>query len=304
MRNAVEWYTKKKVIEQHQLTGGFSFETWLLTLENNSKMIFRTGKDTEVENGKKFIVSDIFEKEDFFYKTVNRMFPNRCPEIYVIDKSKEIYDQSYQIMSFVEGVSLDKYLVDVTEVSMNKIFRQVGKLTAEINSIEINSTENNDSVGFYQSEKWELNFRKRLIERMAPLLRDNILTVSEENLLLCRLSGLKAEKTNSLLHLDMRLPNMIYNSGEIHVIDAENCEVGDPLYELAIVSVAGLLDNHFLDGYREGCGYSIDLYNPLFKYYQFERQAALVNLFKNIIRNESLTHRVMNAFERLKRELV
>lgn len=304
MRNAVEWYTKKKVIEQNQLTGGFSFETWLLTLEDNSKVIFRTGKDTEVENGKKVIVSDIFEKEDFFYKTVNPVFPNRCPEIYVIDNSKEIYDQSYQIMSFVEGVSLDKYLVNVAAVSKNKIFRQVGKLTAEINSIEINSIVINDQVGFYQAEEWELNFRKRLIERMAPLLRDKILTVSEENLLLSRLSGLKAEKTNSLLHLDIRLPNLIYNKGNIHVIDAENCEVGDPLYELAIVSVAGLLDNHFLDGYREGCGYSIDLDNPLFKYYQFERQAALVNLFKNIIKNQSLVRGAMAVFQSLKGELV
>lgn len=299
MKNTVELYTKKKVIHQTQMTGGFSFETWLLTLEDNCKIIFRTGKDTGVENGKEFNVSNIFEKEDFFYKTVNQKFYNRCPEIYLIDNSKEIFEQPYQIMSFVEGVSLEKYLINIDEINKNKIFKQMGQVTAEINSIEINNP-----VGFYQGENWELKLKKMLIERMAPLLRDNLLTESEEMILLNHLSELKAKKTNSLLHLDMRLPNLIYNNEKIHVIDAENCDVGDPLYELAIVSVAGLLDDYFMEGYKEKCDFSFELDNPLFKYYQFERLAALVNLFKNIIRNESLTQSSINSFERLKRELI
>lgn len=299
MRHAVELYTKQKVTEQVQLTGGFSFETWLITLENNQKIIFRTGVDTEVENGKKFIVSDVFEKEDFFYKTVNSVYKSRCPEIYLIDKSKEIYHQPYQIMSFVEGDPLDKYLVNADEVSKSKIFSQIGRVTAEINNIKINKSQD-----LFLDKNWEQKFNNKLIERLEPLIGDKILTDLENNILLSQLSKLKSKKSNSLLHLDMRLPNLIYKNEEIHVIDAENCEVGDPLYELAIVSVAGLLDEKFLEGYREYSNHSVDIEDLMFKYYQLERQAALVNLFKNILKNESLAQSTIIIFERLKRELI
>lgn len=299
MRHAVELYTKQKVTEQVQLTGGFSFETWLITLENNHKIIFRTGVDTEVENGKKFIVSDVFEKEDFFYKTVNSVYKSRCPEIYLIDKSKEIYHQPYQIMSFVDGDPLDKYLVNADEVSKSKIFNQIGRVTAEINNIKINKSQD-----LFLDKNWEQKFNNKLIERLKPLIGDKILTDLENNILLSQLSKLKSKKSNSLLHLDMRLPNLIYKNEEIHVIDAENCEVGDPLYELAIVSVAGLLDEKFLEGYREYSNHSVDIEDLMFKYYQLERQAALVNLFKNILKNESLAQSTIIIFDRLKRELI
>jgi aminoglycoside phosphotransferase (APT) family kinase protein len=299
MKHAVEMYTNQKVTEQIQLTGGFSFETWLIKLDNNQKIIFRTGMDTEVENGKRFVVSDVFEKENYFYKTVNNVYINRCPEIYLIDKSKEIYHQPYQIMSFVEGDSLDKYLVNADEASIRTIFNQIGRVTAEINNIEINNSQD-----VFLADNWEQKFEKKLIERFAPLIKDAILTDSEKSILLSRLSKLKAKTTNALLHLDMRLPNLIYHNDEIHVIDAENCEVGDPLYELAIVSVVGMLDENFLAGYRENSIYSIDTDDQLFKYYQLERQAALVNLFKNIINNESLAQSTIIIFDRLKRELI
>lgn len=299
MKHAVELYTNQKVTDQIQLTGGFSFETWLITLDNNQKIIFRTGMDIEVENGKKVVVSDVFEKEDYFYKTVNNIYMNRCTEIYLIDKSKEIYHQPYQIMSFVEGDSLDKYLVNADEASIRTIFNQIGRVTAQINNIEINNSQD-----VFLTDHWERKFEKKLIERFAPLIKDAILTDSEKTILLSRLSKLNAKTTNALLHLDMRLPNLIYHNDEIHVIDAENCEVGDPLYELAIVSVAGMLDENFLAGYRESSIYSIDIDDLLFKYYQLERQAALVNLFKNIINNESLAQSTIVIFDRLKRALI
>ncbi|OJV61644.1 MAG: hypothetical protein BGO41_09375 [Clostridiales bacterium 38-18] len=298
MKHAVELYTNQKVTEQIQLAGGFSFETWLIKLDNNQKIIFRTGMDIEVDNGKKFVVSDIFEKEDFFYKTVNNVYFNRCPKIYLIDKTNEIYHQPYQIMSFFEGDSLDKYFVHADEASKRIILNKIGKVTAEINNIEIINSQN-----VFNDNPWEKKFEKKLIDRFGPLIKDMILTDSEKMILLRKLSKLKAKTTNSLLHLDIRLPNLIYHNEEIHVIDAENCEVGDPLYELAIVAVAGMLDENFLKGYRESSIYSIDLDDTLFKYYQLERQAALVNLFKNILNNESLAQNTILNFDRLKREL-
>ena len=50
--------------------------------------------------------------------------------------------------------------------------------------------------------------------------------------------------------------------------------------------------------------YSIDIEDPLFKYYQLERKAAWVNLFKNIIIDESLALSTIVIFNRLKSELI
>ena len=43
MKLAVELYTNQIVIEQIQLTGGFSFETWLMTLDNTQKNYIQNG---------------------------------------------------------------------------------------------------------------------------------------------------------------------------------------------------------------------------------------------------------------------
>jgi hypothetical protein len=68
------------VLEYEKLSGGYSFETWLLKLEDGEKVIFRTGENREVKDGKKANVSDVFSREEFFYNTVNSNFPGVSPE--------------------------------------------------------------------------------------------------------------------------------------------------------------------------------------------------------------------------------
>ena len=126
MQRTIELHFNKKIIEQVQFKSGFSFETWLVTLEDGSKVVFRTGKDSE---------------------------------ILLIDRAMQVYNQPYQIMSYISGDPLDCYLPEVNEVLKNKIYYAIGRITAEINDLEK--------------------------EQLLRLLGEH-----------------KAEKTNSLLHLD------------------------------------------------------------------------------------------------------
>lgn len=299
MKNAIELHTKKKIDEQIQITGGYSFETWLIILEDGSKVIFRTGKDAVIEGGRQFIVSDIFEREAHFYETINKAYNHRCPEILIIDDTLSLYSQPYQIMSYLPGVPLNHYLPQVNDEIMHRIYYGIGKLAAETNGLEISSAHS-----LYQSEPWEIRFQRKFAERLTPIVKSQVVSKSEERLLLSQLNTLKANKTNALLHLDIRLPNLIYHDDVIHLIDAENCDVGDPLYELAVISVAGILNNHFLRGYKAVCDYDLHLDSPLFKFYRFERLAALVNLFLNILRNDQLAKPVTDSLNRLKDEIL
>jgi aminoglycoside phosphotransferase (APT) family kinase protein len=114
----------------------------------------------------------------------------------------------------------------------------------------------------------------------------------------------KAEKTQSFLHLDMRFINMIYNNGRIFLIDAENCEFGDPLYELAVIDISDNLTLDFWAGY-ESISNKPDIESDLFYLYKMERQALVLDVFLNVVKTEEeLTRKYLAAFKQIKRRLL
>jgi len=298
MKEIVENLIGKKVISCSELIGGFSFETWLVEIENEKKIIFRTAEETEVPNGKKFVPLDIFKKEENFYNLVNELYPNRCPKILSIEKRDN--EKAFQIMSYIEGEPLDKYITKIDKFKRKEILKDIGRIVAEINnikpSIKLDKSTSNIS--------WKELFCTLLNERLNPLLRDALVSSDEVDRLNHTLENHKLENSKSLLHLDMRLPNLIYKDGVIHVIDSENCLMGDPLYEIAIISVAGLLTDDFIEGYKIATEYSLDLKSVLFELYKLEREAALVNLFKNILNDEERFENSYAAFTKTKEKIL
>lgn len=299
MDSIIEQYMGSKIKESRKLSGGYSFDTWLYVLENKEKIIFRTGEDYEIENGKRFIVADLFEREYLFYELVNTYHPARCPSIYQLDISKKLMDQSYQIMSYMEGVTFDKLMPNLKQEEKSNLLYNLGQVVAQINNIQVDK-ENK----LQRQSSWNKTFFGMLEERLNPLIIDNVLSEDEKVCLLNNLETYQAHETNALLHLDIRLPNLILNHERIHVIDSENCEVGDPLYELAVVSVAGLLTESFMEGYMENTRYDLNMTSDLFKYYKLERHAGLVNLFKNISPNKTYLNVSLEAFNILKNQLL
>ena len=279
-----------------QLIGGYSFETWLVILQNGQKIVFRTAPACEISGGRKIIVSEVFNREKFFYDNVN-WDAHICPIVYVIDDTCKYYDKPYQISEFIEGTPLNLCFENFNKEKRNDIYYKMGQVTAKINNLELD--KNHKYVS--QRNSWEEYIASRLYERLIPLMKNNLITVDEIDKITNSIKRKKAEKTLSFLHLDMRFPNMIYNNGKIFILDAENCEFGDPLYELAIIDITGHLTESFLNGYKNTYRNEVNLDNGLFYYYKMERQAALLNLFMNIIRNdEKATERCLQSFQILK----
>jgi aminoglycoside phosphotransferase (APT) family kinase protein len=297
---AIKEHFHEGIKEKIPLTGGYSFETWLLTLQNGQKVVFRTAPDSEISGGKKIIVSEIFKREKFFYDNLNRR-EHICPVVYVIDDSYKYYDKPYQISEFIEGTPLNLCFDNFDREVKNNIYYKIGQITAKINNLELD--KNHDYIS--QRDSWEEFITSRLIERLIPLMKDKLITFEEIDKITNSLRRRKAQRTLSFLHLDMRFPNMIYNNGEIFILDAENCEFGDPLYELAIIEITGHLTESFLKGYKSIYGNQVNLDDDLFYYYKMERQAALVNLFMNIIKkDEKSTERCLENFQILKFKLL
>ena len=115
----------------------------------------------------------------------------------------------------------------------------------------------------------------------------------------------KAANTLSFLHLDMRRINMIYNDGDIFLLDAENCEFGDPLFELATIDVAGEISPVLIDGYKSTYRSGIDLNCDLYKFYKMERLALVLSVFMYEVNDDAAsTRHYMKRFLEAKKELL
>lgn len=109
----------------------------------------------------------------------------------------------------------------------------------------------------------------------------------------------KAEYTLSFLHNDIRPDNMIYNNGSIFVLDAEECEFGDPLHELARISQVD--DFQFLKGYKSES--DIDI-NNLYLYYKLEELGMLLDCHFNRGACNSLTQTFLDSFSKKTRIII
>ena len=92
MEEAIKHYLNQSVLEKSRLENGWK-ESWLITLQNRRKVVFRACTD----------YAELFEREKFFYDTVNRNIGKICPEVYIVDGSCRYYHKSFQISEYIEG---------------------------------------------------------------------------------------------------------------------------------------------------------------------------------------------------------
>ena len=172
MDKAIAYHFKKNIKERVRLTGGWK-ETWLLILSDNQKVVFRTNPDFITSGGRKIVMADNFELEKFFYDGVNKELGHICPEVYIVDGTREYYDDAYQISEYIEGEKLSKcFREDFDERTKNNIYYKIGKLAAKINKIEIDI--NHPYVK--KRGSWEEYISNRLYERLSPLVKFDLIT--------------------------------------------------------------------------------------------------------------------------------
>jgi len=301
MEHAVRHHLQKGIKEQKRLTGGYTFQTWLLTLSDNQKVVFRAQRDLVTGGGRKIVISEMLTREKYFYDNVNSRIGHICPEVYIVDGTFEHFDMSFCIMEYIEGTPLDVCFKEFDRQKQDELLWKIGETAARINKLEI------DGSHPYITDRgsWEKYVADRLAERLKPLIDSDVITQAETDAITSRMLQAKAVQTSSFLHLDMRHANMIYNNGEIFVLDAENCEFGDPLCELAVVDVAGELAPPLTEGYKNISGSDIKFDDELFYLYKMERQALVLHLFMNIVKTDvKSTELYLSRFNELKKKLL
>jgi fructosamine-3-kinase len=181
------------------------------------------------------------------------------------------------------------------------VLYKIGEIAAKINRIEIDSSHR------YISSRglWNEYIAKRLRERLEPLIHNEIITRDEIEQIAKIMLSITVKQSLSFLHLDMRRVNMIYDKGNIYVLDAENSEFGDPLFEIAVIDVGNELEPDLMKGYKSVSGDSFELEGELYNLYKMERQALVTHIFLNIVKNEpQLTELYLRKFYEVKNKLL
>jgi fructosamine-3-kinase len=306
MDKAVKHHFNMDIIEKTKLPYGWK-EIWLLVLSDNRKIVFRTHKirpGTVKEVITKFNreMADTYKREKYFYDNVNKKLGHICPDVYVIDDTCDYYEYSFQISEYIEGKNLASCIKeDFNEKTRKDIYYKIGKMTAQINNMEIEKNH------FYITNRnsWEDYFATTLYNKLILLVKNNFITSDEINKICENMRNKKATHTLSFTHLDIRPHNMIYKNGNIFILDAEECEFGDPLNEIAFINLEWKMWEMYdclLKGYKSVI--DIDLDNETYYYYQLERLGLILDMHFNRDCMNAWTQLYLNTFNEAKERVL
>lgn len=183
----------------------------------------------------------------------------------------------------------------------NIAHRSLGRLAREIHTIHPRGDDRRALAPRGTWSEWILN---RLMQRIAAARRYTPLPDPDEvtRALKAALGDRQAE-AGSLLHLDLRGPNLAVRGSEIvGVFDLSNAIVGDRYLELARVRGCGLLTAAFLDAYAEPPG-ELERHAVLLDAYELDLAALLTVVsreeFDDIELHARMAQRTRTLLERV-----
>ena len=256
------------VIEK--LSGGISFNTYKVLTGSGKTYVFRCGEDYVNPGGRHIDIAQTFRREKYFFDTISDRLQIKVPHIYFVDDSRTRFDYVYEIYDFIAGHSLEELENDAADA----VYFQVGKAVAQINMTELCNS--------CHTEDWGTFFSFRLEERLIPLEKDRLFNEDEINVICSFFKKLDYPAAKAFLHLDIRKGNILYDkdTGTTGLIDAENAEFGDPMFEIARIDVYGEMKDAFYSGYMEEMNLErIDRSSIRYHGYELESLAFLANVF-------------------------
>jgi hypothetical protein len=151
-------------------------------------------------------------------------------------------EPSWMLLEYIDHVQVDQ-LSEPTQTSL-------GKLTRRMHAIHLTPPDLNRLT---PPVPWEEFIVKRIIARIDAARRYIQLQTSDRvrPALQAALSG-RGHHARSLLHLDLRPPNLAIECGSGEIIalfDLSNAIAGDPYLEIARIRGCGILTPAFLAGY-------------------------------------------------------
>lgn len=291
MQDAIRYYFNKNISDKIRLQNGWK-ESWLLILNDNTKVVFRI-----CEN-----YTDFFEKERFFYDTVNQNVGKICPEIYVVDGSCKYYNKSFQISEYIDGKVLRSVLQVENDDCKKALYYKIGETVARINQIKISS----EHPYVINRNSWLFHYSEKLLKPQLLRIINNGLVKMDEVEKLCETyKNRKIMSEYSFLHRDIRPDNIILKDDRLCIIDAETSEFGDPMNELARINLEWHyweMFDYLLAGYKSV--ENININSELFYYYQLEWLAELLDMHYNHGCANSTTSYFEDKFRQIKSELL
>ena len=300
IESIIEELSGECVTETVKLSGGISFNTYKAVTESGKAYVFRYGEDYTNSGGRYISIAETFRREKYFFDTVSGMLSIKVPHIYLVDDSRKRFDYVYEIYDYIRGRSLEELGDEVGD----DVYYQIGKAVARIN--RTSPAKDRDT-----GDDWGTFFSGRLRERLIPLVADGLFDESEIRTICSFYMDYDYPDRRALLHLDVRKGNILYDrdDGTIGLIDAENAEFGDPLFEIARIDVYNEMKEAFYAGYMEEMGIeSIDRGSILYQGYKLESLAFLTNVFIHEIDAEeetveSMTHQTLRLKNRILRTI-
>lgn len=233
---------------------------------NGKKFIFRMNVDTH-HYGKS-------KREYDALKLVEKL--GIAPKAYILDESKKEFDETFIIIEYLEGGSLDK-------IGWNSsIIRKLAQISAKIHNVPLNREllklrrEETDLENYIQAmdEPYRYSLKHTKNQTFHELLIETFDKLKLE------INGVQYKKMLTLTQGDFCEQNVIIDKGEVKLIDWENLGLTDPAAELTHI----FLDfgrpftkeqkNIFLEEYKKirkdpEIEIRIGNYTPLKYYYVF-----------------------------------
>lgn len=181
----------------------------------------------------------------------------------LLDESGDIFKEPYMVLEYLDGCP--KYDAGNSVAQKRDYVEKMAAALAALHALPCGGSEY--SFLTVQKDRLEKKFSKRP-EKLDPLLREPELRGIIENNL--PLSGLNKPV---LLHGDFWPGNVLWQGAEITgIIDWEDAELGDPLYEIAVTRFDLLwvfgrdAMEHFTETYKALMGADVDFGNlPFFE---------------------------------------
>lgn len=286
MQEAIKHYFNKDIINKLRLRNGWK-ESWLLTLSDGEKVVFRACED----------YTDFFERERFFYNTVNKNIGKVCPEVYVVDGGLRFSEKSFQISEYIQGESFRTVLESADTDKKMKLYYELGQTVAKINQIKVSYFEEE----LFKRQPWILHYTNELMKpQLLRIVNNKLITIEIIEQLCEKFSAKTPFFEDSLLHRDIRPDNIICKDDKMFVIDAETCEFGDPLNELARINLQWHYWENYdslLNGYKDVL--EVDIECEMFYYYQLEQLAEILDMHLNHGCLNSTTPYFENKFKQI-----
>ena len=211
-----------KLISVRKLGVGSSNLNYLVNV-GNKKFIFRLNVYSPEERRSK--------KEFIALKAVEHL--KIAPKVWLLDDSHKDFEESFIILDYISGKSLDSLNKSITP----QIIVKVARLAASLHNLNIKSINtlhiNQEGYLYYIKELKEYKEQFREFTNNSLFFELLDITYSKLEALL----SLEKDRAYplSLIHSDIQEQNLIKNGNKLYLIDWEGLNIADPAWEVAYI---------------------------------------------------------------------